>query len=52
METLLGTYILKENMQEEPEICFKYKEFMLVLYGGSWSSGTFTLANKINNFLR
>ena len=39
METLFGTLILKENLECEPEIVLKVKEFVLLVYGAMWAPG-------------
>jgi len=51
MEQLLGETILKENRDAETEIVYKFKEFMLLFYGASWSVKSQEVAKKINNLL-
>ena len=51
MEKLLGTTILKENAQAEPEIILNVREFFVLFYGGAWDGKTKKVAESLTKLL-
>ena len=51
MELVAGDIILKDQQEVEADEVLRYKEFLLVFYGASWSQKSHDIAEQIGSIL-